>query len=107
MDSYLTWKGCDYVDVDNIYLGPEMYTVINDLGRCLNGTAWSYDRGLVMDSGLLPLSRIDNMLHCFIKRMLLPPVRLKKRGAKYEIVDGRHRIVMSIIFGYRYIPYNG
>lgn len=105
MNHYLSWRECKLTDINDIYMGPEMYNVINDLGKFLNGHSWSYEHGLVMDSGLLPLSRVDNMLNCFIKHMVLPPISLKKKNNRYEIVDGRHRIVMSIIFGYKQIPY--
>jgi hypothetical protein len=89
------------VNINDIYIGPEMYQVINDLGKKINGHNWYYE-GLIMDNGLLPLSRIDNMLNCYIKHITLPPVILKENNNnKYEIIDGRHRIVMSIIFGYK------
>ena len=53
----------------------------------------------------LPLTRIYNM-QMQMKRVKLPPVTLKMRGTTgmYEIIDGRHRFVVSVLNNYKLIP---
>lgn len=108
--TYNTWRGSNVIKISEIYLTPEMYSVIVDVGRLMNGKDWTYecDSNLVKDYGLLPLSKVDNMLFCFLKNIQLPPVTLTRSRdskLKYEILDGRHRIAMSIVFGFKEVPY--
>lgn len=93
-----------FIQLKDIYIGPEMHYALEHYGKEINGESWEYDAPLVMDAQLLPLNRIKSMLPAFTDSLGLPPIKVKERDDKYEIIDGRHRIVLSIIFGYTTIP---
>ena len=52
------------------------------------------------------LNRLDQMQEAFEKNIMLEPIDVKIRtnGTNYDIVNGRHRFVMSLLFGYELIP---
>lgn len=51
------------------------------------------------------LTRIDYMLDGINKKVNFEPVVLQQLDFEtYSIIDGRHRIVGSILNGYKYIP---
>ena len=54
----------------------------------------------------LPLNKMLNVSEAFMNNERIPPIRVQRRIGTdyYEIVDGRHRVVCSIIEGYTEIP---
>ena len=51
------------------------------------------------------LTRIEHVISGVNDNTLLPPIKLFKCiQGKYKIIDGRHRVVASLIKGYKYIP---
>lgn len=56
---------------------------------------WDEDNGFtIVDYGLLPLNRLENMMSGTFE---VPPVFLRRRGDHYEFDNGRHRIARLII----------
>ena len=56
----------------------------------------------------LPLNRLGNMGNLFMDGVQLPPIRVQMIISNdkkyYSIIDGRHRFVLSVLFGYVNIP---
>ena len=102
--NYLNCKNVKIINLNDIYMGPEMYHVINIKGKELYGNQWFYEPKLILDNNLFSLSRINEMFKLFKNNIKLPPVKLKLYNNKYEIIDGRHRIVLSILFNYDNVP---
>lgn len=51
------------------------------------------------------LTRIEHVISGMNNNTLLPPIKLCKCiQDKYKIIDGRHRVVASLIKGHKYIP---
>ena len=108
------------IDIDQI-----MERTIKSYGYTIDGLKLVNNNKLVGDR----LTRIDNMINLLNERKKLPPVVIEKQetGGKftyvpkslllkgvqpkyipitttYSIIDGRHRVVGSIIKGYKYVP---
>jgi hypothetical protein len=96
----------DYIliNLNDIFLGPEIHSVIINKGSELYDSSWSYSNNLILDNNLLPLNKIDNILNLFNNKTSLYAVKLKRYNNKYEIIDGRHRIACAILFGHTHIP---
>lgn len=92
------------IDIFDIFLGPEMHEALNYYGTIMHGPEWDYPYTLIYDTNLFPLNRIPVNEKSFIKDLSIPPVKLKKIGNRYEIIDGRHRVVLSILYGYTHVP---
>ena len=62
---------------------------------------------VLKNSTSISLNRWDSMSDAFKENIELDPVKLKSYKNKdlYEIIDGRHRVMMSYYFNYKYIPY--
>lgn len=100
---------CDYpfdtlVDIFDIYMGPEMHEALEIYGTKMHGLLWEYPYGLVKDYNLYPLKNIDTLNELFFNNENMDPVKLEKDGSKYNIINGRHRIVLSILYGYTHVP---
>tara|TARA_B100001093_G_scaffold517903_1_gene600888 strand:+ start:1044 stop:1370 length:327 start_codon:yes stop_codon:yes gene_type:complete len=81
-------------------------TLTNQILSALDEKKISYSDSYLIDTKSFDfgkLSRLDSFKN---KNDLLPPIKLKKIGVtdSYEIIDGRHRVTSSIIFGYSKIP---
>lgn len=101
--NYLNSNNVKIINLSNIYLGPEMHQLVNDMGKKLYGNDWYYNSKLILDNNLFPLTKINDMLLIFNK-IKLPPIKLKKYLNNYEIIDGRHRVVLSILHNFNQIP---
>jgi hypothetical protein len=56
-----------------------------------------------------PLNRIDNMMRVMCQRSVdLPPILVKviltASGEYYDVLDGRHRLAVSVVLGFNAIP---
>ncbi len=104
-----TYYNCDnaaftLIPIHKIYLGPEMHECITKHGHTKHGQQWSYPYKLSKCLNLLPLNRIELMATAFENNTKLPPVKLCPHYGNYEIIDGRHRIALSIIYGFNHVP---
>jgi hypothetical protein len=104
MRHYPCTETCDLIDLQHIYLGPEMHAALARRGRELHGEHWAYSHGLVKDHHLFPLGRLASNEAAFVRHVPLPPVQLQRLGSKFDILDGRHRIVLSILYGHTHVP---
>lgn len=50
------------------------------------------------------LGRIRHLVDAIESDVPLPPVILKPYHGHYEIIDGRHRVALSLAYGYTHIP---
>jgi len=57
---------------------------------------------------MIPLNKWDKVQKDFKDKKELDPIKIKKfkKSKYYEIIDGRHRCVLSHYFGYTHIPCN-
>ena len=121
-------KKCDYINLHNILLQPSMVNELKKLTPDINLLNYPIDN--TNNSTIGNLQRIEEMKKAFDKKTPLECVDLKlireaqpeksytpwgKKGvikiqpatpALYDIVNGRHRVVLSIAYGMTHIPAN-
>jgi hypothetical protein len=52
------------------------------------------------------LNRIETVEEAFKKNISLDPIKVKlmSNGTHFDVKDGRHRFVLSLLFGYEFVP---
>ena len=101
----------NYVKSSEVYLIPSNQVLIGKpMIRAIienkNFFPDSLDLGnFLIDIGAPNLGNLNRLRNFFDIESIYPPVTLQKLDfGYYSIIDGRHRVTMSILNGYKYIP---
>lgn len=103
IDTNVNSHNVSLLNINDIYFGPEMHQALIQKGKEMYGCDWEYSPDLVIDHNLFPLSRLEALSTLFDKKVPLPPIKVKNIYNKYDIIDGRHRVVLSVLYGYSHI----
>ena len=91
-------------DDNVIYVPTELIAISKPIINAVKSNNGVIKKGTKIDPNAPTFGKLERLgLFNFLED-ILPPVKLKCIGKYYVIIDGRHRVALSIIHNMKYVP---